>query len=908
MRKVLSFLLAAVLLCTSAPYLPVSAENTGHVIINQVYGRAAQTSPESDTCAISHSFIELYNPTTNTADLSSYSLQYCQSGNSWIKLDLTGVSIPAHTSYLVRCYSADGLTGRYTVTNFDKEWNEAKINNKAFKIALVNNQVLLSVTAPAVSDGVVDFLGAGETDAAEGTAIAGISKQKSARRKSFVDTDDNNADFEIIDYRTSGINDTKLTEVYPRYSGNGIWGVQEDFPVSITGLTVKNNIVSGMQVNVSAVCSENVRGIVAVYDSNDKLLRTVYSDNIRAKETENGVYEFTFKNGVSISKNEICRAFVWGINDAAELTLVPYAQSYILSDGVIHLNGNSINAPGVDNITVSGSTATISAAGTYELEGTLFDGQIMIKTPGNKDEVNLILNGVNIESSTSGPFFGANGKINIILNSGSQNVFTDAAAYVYAAGADEPNACLFSKRDLTISGSGALTVNGNYNNGIGCKSDLEIKDGNITVNAANNALKGNNSITVTGGTLNVKANDDGIKSDSTDGEGYGVATISKGNITIDAGGDGIQATTEIRISDGTTTITSNEDAINCTAGSVTIANGKLSIISQQDAVQAETSLNILGGVIDAKAGGGYTGTATALSTKGMKGLESINISGGTLSVNTRDDAIHSNGVVNITGGNMTLSSGDDAIHADKTVNIQNEPIIDIKTSYEGIEALTINIAGGTTHLVATDDGVNASGGADQSNTTGPGNPGGRPGQGIPNQGSGNGLIHITGGYIAVDSTGDGLDANGKIEMSGGTVIINGPTSNGDAPIDYDDTFIMSGGLLIAAGSSGMAQAPSSTSAQRAVKITYKSSQAKNTLATIKNASGNNVISFAPSKQYASLVVCSPNIAANQTYSIYSGGSCSGTVADGLYIGGTLSGGSQKGSFTSSSVITETSVN
>ena len=199
------------------PYIPEVTDSP--VIINQVYGRADKTD-----AAISHSFIELYNPTDADVDLSTYSVQYTKTGSSWQKLNLTGVTIGSHASILIRCYTEDGLASRYVIEDYDLDWPDCAINNDAFKVALVINQTLLTVSNPTSEQGVVDFIGAGTTDYAYGSPITGISKQKTARRKDFANTGNNDLDFEILDYRSNGIDDTTLEAVRPRYSGDGEWG------------------------------------------------------------------------------------------------------------------------------------------------------------------------------------------------------------------------------------------------------------------------------------------------------------------------------------------------------------------------------------------------------------------------------------------------------------------------------------------------------------------------------------------------------------------------------------------------------------------------------------------------------------------------------------------------------------
>ncbi|WFR63896.1 hypothetical protein P9222_06590 [Paenibacillus amylolyticus] len=155
----------------------------------------------------------------------------------------------------------------------------------------------------------------------------------------------------------------------------------------------------------------------------------------------------------------------------------------------------------------------------------------------------------------------------------------------------------------------------------------------------------------------------------------------------------------------------------------------------------------------------------------------------------------------------------------------------------------------------------------------------------------------------MNAGGDGLDSNGSITMTGGTVIVNGPTDNGNGPLDYDGTFEMSGGYLVAVGSSGMAQGTSDTSTQNAIVMTYTSTQKAGTLVHVEDNTGNNILTFAPVKDYQSVVVSSPDLKADGSYVIYSGGTSTGKAVDGLYTDGTYSGGTQVVAFQSTSNVT-----
>jgi len=633
----------------------------------------------------------------------------------------------------------------------------------------------------------------------------------------------------------------------------------------------------------------------------------------------------------------------------------------------IILNGSSITVIG-SGVIVDGAKATINTAGSYTITGTLTDGQIVVNTP-DPDPVQITLNGASITSSTNAPLYVISASQTVILLAdGTTNSLTDPGTYTPVA--DDPNAALFSADPLVISGTGSLTVHGNFNDGIASKDTLLITGGTITVTAVDDGIRGKDELEIQGGTITVTSAGDGLKADNTDGPGLGVVTISGGTLDITSGGDGIAAETDmvisggnltivsgggstvppseelstkgvkglasVAVSGGTFNINSSDDAVHsngdvtisspasltlatgddavhadallhvvsgsititeCFEGldgaNITIDNGTFGITCDNDAITATSALSIANGNYTILSGGGHTITIpSSSSAKALKGLTSVTITGGTFNIDAADDGVHSNGTITISGGTLTMAinnntnestgSYGDGIHADSSITISGASTsITVTTAYEGIESQYLTINGGTIRVTTTDDGLNAAGGSGTNN-----------------------WIHINGGWIAVNAAGDGIDANGSIVMTGGTVIVHGPTVDNNAPIDYDTTFNISGGLLVAAGSAQMAQAPSSTSTQRSVKITYAQTKTAGTLAHIRTTSGGTyIVTFAPAKAYRSLVVSSPAFTAGLSCGLYRGGTCSGTVTDGLYSGGTYSGGAGPTTFTTTNIVT-----
>ncbi len=525
---------------------------------------------------------------------------------------------------------------------------------------------------------------------------------------------------------------------------------------------------------------------------------------------------------------------------------------------------------------VNGGKVTITAGGTYLISGSLDDGQIVVDTQ-DKETVRLVLNGADISCSTSAPIYVASAnKTIIVLADGTQNRLTDGESYVLRdEESDEPNAAVFGKSDLTINGDGALTVTANYNNGIASKDDLKIVSGLITVDAVNDGIKGRDCIGIKGGIITITAGGDGMQSNNNVDPAKGYVAIEDGSFKITAQNDGIQAETTLLISGGDFTIS--------TGGGNTSGSAHTDTGWGQGPGRTTSSTATI------------ETTAESTSAKGLKGGSAVLVEGGTLTIDSADDAIHSNGSIRIDGGSLELASGDDAMHADASVGIDGGEI-EVSTSYEGIESVTITLRDGIVHLVSTDDAINGISGTTASGATA------TAAQGPPGE-SGDAQLVISGGYTAIDAGGDGLDINGTVQMTGGTVLINGPTNDGNGPIDYYGEFKVTGGLLVAVGSSGMAEAPSETSTQYSIMVNFEQSQQPGTLVHIEDQNGEDLLTFSPTKQYQSVLICSPDIQNGSTYTVFVGGNSTGTAADSLYSGGSYTPGTEYASLAVSAITT-----
>lgn len=518
----------------------------------------------------------------------------------------------------------------------------------------------------------------------------------------------------------------------------------------------------------------------------------------------------------------------------------------------ITLNGNSITSETSTGISINGSVLTISALGNYELSGTLSNGQIIIDiadsdltgiektSSANSDEiVRLILNNANITNSTSSPIYIANSSKTVIVLSDNSTNTLTDGTNYTYINAET------EEPNSTIFSNDDLTFYGN---------------GTLTVNANfNDAIASEDGLIIKSGNINITSVDDAIR-----GKDYLI--IKDGTVKITSNGEGLK-------SDNT------EDA---TRGYISIEGGSINITSFGDGISAATDVLISDGTLNIKTTGTNT---TETSSKAVKGLVSVVIDNGNLTINSVDDAVHSNGSVTINNGTFSIASKDDGIHADNTVII-NDGTIYISSSVEGVEGHYIYVNGGNITVVSTDDSFNSSAGSRTETDD-------------------NSCIYIHGGYIVlIPSNGDGLDSNGDMQMTAGTVIIHGPSSQPEVMIDYNGTFIISGGFLTSSGSnSNMTQAPSSSSTQYCVKIMFNSSISASTIIHVQDSDGNNVLTFQPTKKFQSVVFSSSDLQKGKTYSIYKGGSSTGSSSNGLYQSGTYSGGTLYKSFSVSNTIT-----
>lgn len=397
---------------------------------------------------------------------------------------------------------------------------------------------------------------------------------------------------------------------------------------------------------------------------------------------------------------------------------------------------------------IDGTDVSITAAGTYVFSGDCDNGSITVKK--GVTGVTIVLNGLTLTNDDSAAItLNKTAEASLIAAAGTTNTVADTE------GSNDENAAVKVKSGaaLAISGTGALTVDGNAKNGIKGAADavITVAEVKLNINAADDGLSCDDELKITGGTLSITAGGDAVKASPDTGDTENPDTTSLGNVTI--------------------------------------SGGTLTLNATEDGIQADGDLTISGGTFHVKTNGGHTTALTddSASCKGFKAGKTLTVTGGTLTVDSADDALHANEDVTITGGTLTLAAGDDAVHADndlvigtKGASSTSTPRINITASYEGLEGTTVTVYSGDIDVVASDDGVNAA-----NSTLG--------------ERSDKYAINIAGGDLYIDAGSDGLDSNNDINITGGKVEVYGADAMMDAAIDYDGTFTLSGGTLFGAG-------------------------------------------------------------------------------------------------------------
>ena len=418
------------------------------------------------------------------------------------------------------------------------------------------------------------------------------------------------------------------------------------------------------------------------------------------------------------------------------------AGNYDESEAVkITLSGKTA-ACNSSNVQIEDGVVTIKAAGVYVLSGTLTDGTIVVDA-GDDDKVQLVLDGVSIMAADYAAIYAKNAdKVFVTLAEGAGNSLTVSGDYVQT---DDNNvdAVIFAKCDLTLNGTGSLTVKDNTGHGIVSKDDLVVTGGTYTIYSQDHCLNGKDSVRIADGTFNLSCDEDGIHAGNDD---------------------------------------------------------------QQD---------------------GY-----------------VYIEGGDINISVGDDAIHAEGLLIITGGD-----------------------IDVSKSCEGVEGDKILVTGGDIDVISSDDGFNAAGGSSGSGDNHDGFGDGPGMGGVDMDADNDAYILITGGRININANGDGIDSNGCIGITGGSVYVLGPSDNGNGAMDYGICAAITGGEIVAVGGSGMAQGFGDESTQCSALVNFDEWVDAGETITLTDSDGKEVFSYKVDKKFNSVVISTSDMKQGDNYTL-----------------------------------------
>ncbi len=458
----------------------------------------------------------------------------------------------------------------------------------------------------------------------------------------------------------------------------------------------------------------------------------------------------------------------------------------------------------------SGSDVTITSKGIYEITGSSENVTITINDDNKSGNIYLILNDVTMTNSEKPCIYVENSEKVIIVCKGSSTL-----TYTAADNTDGLDGAIYAEDDVTINGSGTLTVDSSLH-GIVCKDDLKVTGSTLEVMAASVGVKAGDSVRIGGGTITIESRHDGIQVQNKTGDSF--FHMEDGTITINAGYDGID-------------------------------------VGTSDA-EFTGYAKLIGGMANITSGGGSDNSKDSnTSQKGVKCDGNIILGDITLTVSSADDAVNSKGLVSVSGGIIELSTSDDGITTDGTFSITDGKL-SVTKSYEALEAADVTIDGGDVSVVSTDDGINAGGGSDTSSDE------------QESMAASSGTITINGGSVYVNASGDGIDANGSIYITGGTVIVEGPTDAGNGAIDKGDgsdcVASITGGTVLALGTTGMA-------------VNFDTGSQCSALVMLSGSDGDEItvddgsdFSFTASKSFECAVYSSPSLSEGSTYTLTAG--------------------------------------
>ncbi|MBQ9032380.1 MAG: carbohydrate-binding domain-containing protein [Parasporobacterium sp.] len=495
----------------------------------------------------------------------------------------------------------------------------------------------------------------------------------------------------------------------------------------------------------------------------------------------------------------------------------------------ITLTGDSAKISGNGAYCLEGDLI-IAGGGYYVIEGTLDDGSIIVDAY-ESSKVWIRLNGADVYCSDNAALIVKQAeKVFVTLSEGTQNRFAGGSDYSEEALQDNVNAVIYARDDLTINGSGSLTVTGQYRQGIVAKDDLTITGGTIAVSAPKDGIHVNDSFSFCDAALEILAEDDGIVQERDEEILY----VESGSISIESGDDAVSA-----------------------VSSVLIAGGDLTIAAGDDGIHSDDAITVNGG--------------TLLITECYEGLEAltIEINGGETTIYPEDDGLNANGG---SGDGFGMMGGFGGMNGGPAATDMNGDSAGGEAEDGAVSVQDGDSAGGEAEdrAVSVQNGDSAGGEAEDGAVS------------VQNGDSAaaDTCILISGGSLTIinrtGSDADGLDSNGDIYITGGTVRISLINSGSNSAIDYGSesggVCEISGGTVVAAGSYMMAEQFDSTSEQCSILYTYSAGIPSGTEVSLEDADGNAILSWVVPCSFSAVSLSCPELTLDETYKVVIGDS------------------------------------
>lgn len=456
----------------------------------------------------------------------------------------------------------------------------------------------------------------------------------------------------------------------------------------------------------------------------------------------------------------------------------------------------------------SAQTLTISQAGTYVLTGSGKNLKLVVEA-ADTDQVHLVFQNLTLEGEGTLLQINKAHEVVISLAEGSQNALTESQA----SDDEKVKATIHSQVPLTLNGTGSLTLTALTKNALEVEDDLKVLGGTYTVKAANHGFKAEGALDIEAATLTIEAGKDGLHAEHDETTERANVTLNPTQLSIAATEDGVDAGNELTIKGGTITVSQSEEGLE--ARVIRQLGGDVTIKSSDDGVNAS-------------AGSSSKTTDTSATSKTTEASATSN------SADTSPSASQA------TSDSATASAPDSQATADPAATSQPDQANKDKNQTPPAPP------------------------ASQAPPQGGQGPGGMP-PGGQEESDPSLQIILAGGTLTIDAEGDGIDSNGTVTISGGSLVVNGSVHDGNGPLDATGDITITGGTVWALGTSDMLQGFAQGSTQASITANIAGTAGQTLI--ILDANGKEVARQTVNKDFQAVIMSSVDLVDGQTYTI-----------------------------------------